>query len=153
MSTHVFGKIMLPNPSWGITKPTIVDGHLAVVSLDEDGDNLRVWVMKEYNNDASWYAYFKFSCKGGICMFNSYCVMQLPTNGYYFLIGNIGIGLEVYNPNTGVRFVLAESIHESVYMETCVESLELLDSGWTESQCLCWECCRYCVPMADDIYL
>ncbi|GJZ71144.1 reverse transcriptase domain-containing protein [Tanacetum coccineum] len=150
LSKQVLVEIRLPKPSRRIRKPTIVDGHLAVVSLDEDGNNFRIWVMKEYNNDASWHALFKFSYKD-IGPFNS--VMQLPTNGYYFLIDNKSKRLEVYNPNTGVRsFYLAESIFKQLFKwETCVESLELLDSGWVESKCLCYEC-RDLPAMAADIH-
>nr|GEV84944.1 hypothetical protein [Tanacetum cinerariifolium] len=114
LSTHVFRKIMLSKPSRGIRKPTIVDGHLAVVSLDEDGNNFRIWVMKECDNDASWHALFKFSYKN-ISPFNS--VMQLPTNGYYFLIDNKSKRLEVYNPNTVHEFDRVKNVSSLLHWE------------------------------------
>ena len=57
--------------------------------------------------------------------------MQLSTNGFFLI--NYSGRLEVYNPMTGARFALLENNFYKVKMYTCVESLELLDSGELES--------------------
>ena len=129
MSTHAFRKIELPEPiKREARKLTIIDSCLGVVSCNDE-DCCWIWVMREYNNVASWYPHFKFNCEEW--EINS--VMQLPTNGY-LLINNESSGLEVYNPVTKVRFVVLSGTQDNeVYMETCLESLELLDSGEHES--------------------
>lgn len=110
------------------TKITIIDDCLAVICYENE-DYCWIWVMKEYGNVASWYLLFYLKCKSVDGEIKR--VMQLNINGY-FLINNYGGGLEVYNPETGVRFALFEKRFYKVNMETCLESLELLNSAELE---------------------
>ncbi|GJZ08705.1 F-box/kelch-repeat protein-like protein [Tanacetum coccineum] len=124
-STHVFGKIMLRNPMWITRKIAIIDGCLSVYA-HENEDTCCILVMKEYANVASWDVLLRMKCGKGSGEIKR--VMQLNNTGY-FLITNFGGGLEVYNPKTELRFALFDTKLYKVFTETCLESLELLDSG------------------------
>ncbi|GJR93602.1 F-box/kelch-repeat protein-like protein [Tanacetum coccineum] len=53
LSTNVFGFISLPKPSLRFNNLMIIKGCLAVM-LSHDDNHCSIWVMREYNNVASW---------------------------------------------------------------------------------------------------
>ncbi|GJX50736.1 F-box/kelch-repeat protein-like protein [Tanacetum coccineum] len=62
LSTNVFGFISLPKPNIRYYAPMIIKGCLAVMFMSHDGgDHCSIWVMREYNNVASWTKAFDIS--------------------------------------------------------------------------------------------
>ncbi|XP_071715244.1 F-box/kelch-repeat protein At3g06240-like [Rutidosis leptorrhynchoides] len=114
LSTHVFGVIKLPEPSGVAVQLTNVKGSLAVISHQNNDKTWIIWVRRKFNNVESWSKAFDSTNTGNHCDFVS---------------KNFYKDFEGYNLETGVRSRLVELSYSSfaIEMDTCVESLELLD--------------------------
>ena len=107
INSHVFAIISLPKQSWVSNQLIIIDGCLGVISSDSDDyDHDCVWVLRDYNDVASWT---KILSRGGL---------------------SFNYDLKSYNPETGMSLRLLVFSGPSFFrvdMDICVESLELLD--------------------------
>lgn len=113
LSRHVFGHILWPDP-WGIRHLTTINGCLAVVSWESEGDS-GTWVMKEYSKTESLR--FKLPTRW---QWEAIAIFQPIRNGdivAYSAGGKDSDHLTVYS----------ESTHSDVEVESYVESLELVD--------------------------
>lgn len=55
LKSHVFGIISLPKQIWVSNQLIIIEGCLGVISSDSDDyDHACVWVLRDYNDVASW---------------------------------------------------------------------------------------------------
>ncbi|GKC35814.1 F-box/kelch-repeat protein-like protein [Tanacetum coccineum] len=109
LTTHVFGKIFLPNPNWLTRELTIINGSLAVIPV-----NIGFYQPPKGKS-----------------------ALQLTTNGHILLNFTHAHNSEyrdmygVYNPETGTwdPSMIMQFQHSSCkHIETYVESLELLDT-------------------------
>nr|GEV41181.1 DNA-directed RNA polymerase II subunit RPB2 [Tanacetum cinerariifolium] len=108
LSTNVFGFISLPKPSLRFDYLMIIKDCLAVMFISCDDENhCSIWVMREYNNVASW------------------------TKAYDILEGKLmnedhkdSIS---YNHETQTRSRLLVDSSYKVDVDMCIESLELID--------------------------
>ncbi|GJZ78425.1 putative F-box domain-containing protein [Tanacetum coccineum] len=108
LSTNVFGFISLPYPSLRFYNLRIIKGCLAVMCMSRDGGNHSlIWVMREYNNVASWTKAFDI-------------LEGIPMNKDH----KDSIS---YNHETQTRSRLTVDSSYTFDMDMCVESLELLD--------------------------
>ncbi|PWA69147.1 F-box domain-containing protein [Artemisia annua] len=108
LSTNVFGFISVPKPDSEYFAPMIIKGCLAVIFVSRDGgEHCSIWVMREYNNVASWTK--AFDILEGILM----------NEGHKDSIS--------YNHETGTRSRLVVDSCYTVDMDMCIESLELFD--------------------------
>ncbi|XP_023750115.1 putative F-box protein At3g16210 [Lactuca sativa] len=132
LSTHVFGMIPLPGPTWEwlTTRITTIQDSLALISYGMDVDDtwIRVW------RDASWSVVFKLGT-GKLPVDGALQFQPQPqtTNECNLLLRTYGEGVQVYNPKTGMRsrvpdFNVASSL---IAFRQCVETLHLLDMGVT----------------------
>ncbi|KAK1436826.1 hypothetical protein QVD17_02610 [Tagetes erecta] len=118
LSSEVFSTIELPlEPSCKASELTSIKGCLAVTYIQVDGD---VWIWARNATDASWYVAFKLNTH------------ERTTLGD-LLFSRYSNGIIVFNPNSGARSTLAPFNHSSriLTMITCIESLELLNTGTT----------------------
>ncbi|KAI3497499.1 hypothetical protein L1887_40155 [Cichorium endivia] len=131
LSTDIFGIIALPllEPSW-LCELTTIQGSLAVVSTN--GRDNCIWVMREYNDDASWSVVFKSKEN----QFQGYLqrVLQPTSNGDLFFL-TLDKRFHVYDLKMKAQSRLQnlDADRSIIDMETCVESLQLLDI-WTACQ-------------------
>ncbi|GKD81517.1 F-box/kelch-repeat protein-like protein [Tanacetum coccineum] len=104
LSTNVFGLISLPKPDWYSYALMIIKGCLAVIF---GGGHCSIWVMREYNDVASWTK--AFDILEGILMNEDH---------------KDSIS---YNHEAQTRLRLFVDSSYKVDMDMCVESLELID--------------------------
>ncbi|XP_023772206.1 F-box protein At1g52495 [Lactuca sativa] len=121
LSTDVFGRISLPEPSWEKRRVTTIQGSLAVISTK--GDKSWIWIRR----DASWSVVYKLK-KNKVG--NVMEVLQL-NNNCDLLLRTYSARLRVYNPKTGagsrlVDFKPASYVDDIVLF---VERFQLLDRG------------------------
>lgn len=126
VSTNVFGKISLPEPSWKRGHLTVISGSLAAIA--NEYHNHTIHVRKEYNNAAYWSLVFQLrdfpKVVGNIS--------QLTITGDLLLY--VEEGYKAYNLETGVCSMVAKfNASCGVDMIIYGESLELLD--YTKSNC------------------
>lgn len=115
LSTDVFDKISLPKPDLVSNQITIIKGLLGVIS--REWDNHWIWVMREYNNVASWLRAYKLTSFG----------YGLDSD---FQASNYLEDYEYYDNETGMRSRLV-AYTNSCYildLDMCVESLEWFDT-------------------------
>lgn len=111
LSTHVFGTIALPEPSREITQPTIIQGCLALISME--GSYTRIWVRRE----GSWSV---FSESRGLRVEGIILNVSQPSRYEWFQVYNRKLG---YVQSRLVDFNAASCM---VQMEMCSETLQLL---------------------------
>ncbi|KAJ0701622.1 putative F-box domain-containing protein [Helianthus annuus] len=124
VSSHVFGRILFPEP-WRVSELTTINGCLALASL-EKGYYRKIRVMEEYDKTESWTVLFEVEIKG------QFHVIQPTTNGDVLVAYNVQS--KVYNLRTMSFTKLLLKFGPCRYnieMETYVESLELLDKDNT----------------------
>ncbi|XP_071715204.1 uncharacterized protein [Rutidosis leptorrhynchoides] len=122
LSTHVFGKILLPKHSSMAKRITIYNGSLAFVSNNRCKNLTFIWVMREYNNVASWSLIHRLKPE------HVYQCLQPIANGDILFYSVTWY--QVYHHKTGMFskvFKLGRCYR--LRMETYMESLELLDTG------------------------
>ncbi|GJU30444.1 F-box/kelch-repeat protein-like protein [Tanacetum coccineum] len=108
LSTNVFGFISLPYPSLRFYNLRIIKGCLAVMCMSRDGGNhCSIWVMREYNNVASWTKAFH--------IFEGIHMNEDHKDSTW------------YNHETQTRSRLIVDSCYTFDMDMCVESLELID--------------------------
>lgn len=129
LSSEVFSRIELPEPSWKTNQVTVIKGCLAVVSLKHDDS--WIWMRKECNGSdtvvSSWFVAFKLNThefEGANNIFQLNANENLLVNPFYN-------GVIVYNPETRKRskYVGLSGSMKTLYMTLCGESLELLHLG------------------------
>ncbi|KAI3698882.1 hypothetical protein L2E82_42776 [Cichorium intybus] len=121
LSTHVFGMIDLPKPTWETLNLSTIQGSLAVSStLIVD---TWIWVRR----DASWSLVFR-SKTNQVRGVNK--ALQLTNNGD-LLLDTFDDEFQVYNPKTGARSTLVNFSDGSLLFEMNphVETLQLLQIG------------------------
>ncbi|KAK1417151.1 hypothetical protein QVD17_26273 [Tagetes erecta] len=123
LSSHVFGKILLPESLGMIRQLTTINGCLALV-FSNGIDTLNILTMKEYNKLESWYVSFEFKIKGR----DVFRVFQHITNADLLVYND---GSRIYDPKTMALTELARfgPDYIKLEMETYIESLELLDKN------------------------
>ncbi|KAL4555118.1 hypothetical protein LXL04_037729 [Taraxacum kok-saghyz] len=131
LSTHVFGMIPLPGPSydWMTTNITTFKDSLALVSHGRKLNDTWIWIWR----DDSWSVGFKL----GMGKYPITGALQLqPAKNGDLLLTNYCEWILVYNPNTGVRSKVVEFSADSRLIDCCqyVETLHLLDIGETTSE-------------------
>ncbi|CAI9275765.1 unnamed protein product [Lactuca saligna] len=126
LSSHVFGMIALPKPSWPIHQVTTIQGSVAVISMEKLFDDSWIWVRRDA--DASWSVIFK--SKTNQIQAGVKTVLGLTNNGD-LLLETYFQGLQVYNPKKRSRSSLVNFNDDSFLfdMDTFVESLQLLHMG------------------------
>nr|XP_043625379.1 F-box/kelch-repeat protein At2g43270-like [Erigeron canadensis] len=128
VSTHVFGTISMPEPSWEIKQLGEFNGSVAVMCAK--GNNPWIWVKKkESHSVSSWSVFHKLESP----QFLVGPLLQPKFNGD-LLIETFpdfnDMESKIYNTRTGVLSTLLRfSPVCNIGMTTYVESLELLDSG------------------------
>lgn len=145
LNSHVFGTITLPEPMWKTRQLTVINNSLAVISRYTDKyhsgvDNTCMWVMREYDNAASWSKVINLDMRN----FEKAKVMKPITNGC-LVFNTMGQWFKVYNHETRdlTRLMGFRTTCDDIETESYVESLELLDKGtscgetisWTETTC------------------
>ncbi|KAJ0691891.1 putative F-box domain-containing protein [Helianthus annuus] len=132
LSSEVFSTIELPEPSWKTRLVTVIKGSLAVISTKPDYS--MIWVMREYNNIASWSVVSELNSnpfKGA-----QRVVPITPNDELLCISFKYYKEILVYNPKTQVRMRLADFSDSSMILDVnlCVESLGLLDMGLHEGR-------------------
>ncbi|CAH1414312.1 unnamed protein product [Lactuca virosa] len=130
LSTHVFGIIDLPKPSWLTQQLQIIQGSLAVLSGNDSDVDTWIWVRnrRDAYADSSWSLVLKsetIKAEKGVRK-----ALELTNNGD-LLLDAFWEGFRVYSPKTGALLTLMEFNHTSALldMDTYVETLELLHMG------------------------
>ncbi|KAK1440052.1 hypothetical protein QVD17_05877 [Tagetes erecta] len=129
LSSEVFSAIEVPKPSWE-TNVTIIKGCLALISSEYDA--CWIWLRREHNNAAaSWYVAFKLNTNPLQGTTQSSQVFPNDELLCSITLKGIAVDIVAYNPKTDVLTQLVNLSDSSsiVGMDTCVESLELLDTG------------------------
>ncbi|KAF5763082.1 putative F-box domain-containing protein [Helianthus annuus] len=127
LSSEVFSKIELPEPSWETSAVTVIKGSLAVFSSEPDQENSLIWVMRDYSNPASWSVAFKLKTHR---LDTAWRVFPLTASDELLLDLYLD-KIQVYNPESHERskFMGLGDSSQVVGFIKCIESLGLLDIG------------------------
>ncbi|CAH1414311.1 unnamed protein product [Lactuca virosa] len=130
LSTHEFGIIDLPKPSWLTQQLGIIQGSLVVLSGNGSDVDTWIWVRnrRDADADASWSLVFKsetIKAEAGVRK-----ALEVTNNGD-LLLDTFWEGIQVYTPKTGElsRLMDFNDTSSLVDMNMYVETLELLHMG------------------------